>query len=92
MKIYIVYEKFYTDWDNGEDAEFLIESAYKNKRRAVKKANTLVKESKQYDFYVDKKLSKKKNLFKNNNCVDLYKDEQEEKIKSIVIEEIKLVA
>lgn len=92
MKIYVVYEKFCVDWNNGEDAKFFIESAYKNKRRAIKKANTLVKESKQYDFYVDKKLSKKKNPFKNNNCVDLYKEEQEEKIKSIVIEEIKLVA
>lgn len=92
MKIYVVYEKFCADLNNGEDAKFLIESAYRNKRRAVKKANALVKESKQYDFYVDKKLSKKKNIFKNNNCVDLYKDEQEEKIKSIGIEEIKLVA
>ncbi|MCI9038453.1 MAG: hypothetical protein HFJ29_01000 [Clostridia bacterium] len=92
MKIYVVYEKFCADWKNGEDAKVFIESAYRNKRKAVKKANTLLKKSKQYDFRMDKTLKKKKNPFKNNNCVDLYKDEQEEKVKSIVIEEIKLIA
>ena len=41
MVIYIVYQKFYADFENGEDDALFIECGYKNKRKAVKKAAVL---------------------------------------------------
>ena len=47
-----------------------------------------------YHLYIDEDIRNKRNPFKNNNWVDLYKEEteQEERIGSIVMEEIKLIA
>ena len=47
MKIYVVYERICTDWNNGEDGEVFMEYAYKNKRKAIKQANKLLNESKE---------------------------------------------
>lgn len=94
MIIYLVYEKFYADFSNGEDDAVFIECAYKSKRKAIKRAKSLINESKQYNFFVDECIKNKRNPFKNNNCVDLYrnKTEQEQRVKSIILEEIKLIA
>ena len=93
MVIYLVYQQFYTDFENGEDDVVFIEKAYKNKRKAVKKAKELVNQKKK-DFYIDNYFKDKKNPFKNNNCVDFYKEKEEQgfRTSSIVLEEIKLVA
>lgn len=94
MKIYLVYEQFHADWSNGEDDEVFIENAYKNKRKAVKKAKELLNKAKADSYFIDESHKNRKNPFKNNNCVDLYREEsdQETKVRSIVIEETKLVA
>lgn len=94
MKIYLVYEQFYADWENGEDDEVFIENAYKNKRKAVKKAKELLNKAKSDSYFIAENQKHRKNPFKTNNCVDLYREEsdQETKVRSIVIEETKLVA
>ena len=46
MVIYIVYQKFYADFENGEDDALFIECGYKNKRKAVKKAKELMNQAK----------------------------------------------
>ena len=94
MIIYIVYQKFYADFENGLDDEVYIECGYKNKRKAVKKAKELMNHAKSNHLYIDEDIRNKRNPFKNNNWVDLYKEEneQEERVSSIVMEEIKLVA
>ena len=94
MVIYIVYQKFYSDFENGEDDALFIECGYKNKRKAVKKAKELMNQAKSSHLYIDEDIRNKRNPFKNNNWVDLYKEEteQEERIGSIVMEEIKLIA
>ncbi len=94
MIIYIVYQKFYADFENGEDDAVYIECGYKNKRKAVKKAKELMNQAKSKHLYIDEDIRNKRNPFKNNNWVDLYKEEneQEERVSSIIMEEIKLVA
>lgn len=94
MKIYLVYEQFYADWSNGEDDEVFIENAYKRKRKAIKKAKELLSKAKEDNYFIDESQKKRKNPFKNNNCIDLYREEsdQETKVISISIEETKLVA
>ena len=94
MVIYLVYQKFYADFENGEDDEVFIECGYKNKRRAVKKAKELMSKAILSHLYIDEDIRNKRNPFKNNNWVDLYKEEieQEERVSSIIMEEIKLVA
>ncbi len=94
MIIYIVYQKFYADFENGLDDEVYIECRYKNKRKAVKKAKELMNQAKSKHLYIDEDIRNKRNAFKNNNWVDLYKEEneQEERVSSIIMEEIKLVA
>ena len=94
MVIYIVYQKFYADFEKGTDDLVFIESGYKNKRKAVKKAKELMNQAKSSHLYIDEDIRNKRNPFKNNNWVDLYKEEteQEERIGSIVLEEIKLIA
>lgn len=94
MIIYIVYQKFYADIENGLDDEVYIECGYKNKRKAVKKAKELMNQAKSNHLYIDEDIRNKRNPFKNNNWVDLYKEEneQEERVSSIIMEEIKLVA
>lgn len=93
MIIYIVYQKYYADFENGEDDQVYIECGYKNKRKAIKKAKELVNKAKSY-LYIDNSIRNKRNPFKNTNCVDLYKEkeEQEQKVGSVILEEIKLVA
>lgn len=94
MIIYLVYEKSYADFENGEDDEVYINSAYKSKRKAIRKAKVLLKDAKKRKLYVDEDITNKKNPFKNNNWVDFYKQEtdQEYRVSSIIIEETKLIA
>lgn len=94
MKIYLVYEREYADFENGEDDEVYIDSAYKTKRRAIKKAKELLKKAKNKNLYVDEYIINKRNPFKTNNWVDFYNQEtnQEYRVSSIIIEETKLVA
>lgn len=94
MKIYLVYEKEYADYENGEDDIVYISSAYKSKRKAIRKAKELLKEAKNRDLYVDEIINNKRNPFKTNDCVDFYKEkqDQENRVSSIIIEETKLVA
>jgi len=94
MVIYIVYEKFYSDFENGEDDAIFIECSFKNKKKAIKKAKALMNEVKSRHLYIDENIKNKKNPFKKNNLVDFYKEEigQEQKVSSIGIEETKLVA
>lgn len=93
MIIYVVYEKFYSDFENGEDEKVYIECGCKSKKKAIKKAKELMNIAKQY-FYIDENIINKRNPFKRNNLVDFYKEEsdQEQKVSSIVIESTKLVA
>jgi len=94
MVIYIVYEKFYSDFENGEDDAIFIECSFKNKKKGIKKAKALMNEVKSRHLYIDENIKNKKNPFKKNNLVDFYKEEigQEQKVSSIGIEETKLVA
>ena len=94
MKIYLVYEKEYADFENGEEDEVYIDSAYKTKRRAIRKAKELLKKAKDRNLYVDEILTNKRNPFRTNNWVDFYKEkeDQEYRVSSIIIEETKLVA
>lgn len=94
MVIYIVYQKYYSDFETGSDDAVYIECGYKNKRKAIKKAKELVNQAKSNNLYIDECIRNKKNPFKNNNWIDLYKEqeEQEERVSSIVMEEIKLIA
>jgi len=94
MVIYVVYEKYYSDFDNGEDDAVFIECSYKNKKKAIRKAKSLMNEAKSNHLYIDENIINKRNPFKRNNLVDFYKEEtdQEQKVSSIVIEETKLVA
>ena len=94
MVIYVVYEKYYSDFDNGEDDAVFIECSYKNKKKAIRKARALMNEAKSNHLYIDENIINKRNPFKRNNLVEFYKEEinQEQKVSSIVIEETKLVA
>ena len=94
MIIYLVYEKDYADFENGEDDVVYINSAYKSKKKAIRKAKSLLKKAKNNKLYVDECISNKRNPFKTNNCVDFYKQEkdQEFRVSSIIIEETKLIA
>ena len=94
MVISVVYKKDYADFENGEDDEISISSAYKNRRKAVKRAKDLLNEFKQKNLYLDEEIKNKRNPFKNNNCVDFYKQRtnQEYRTNSIIIEETKLIA
>ena len=60
----------------------------------IKKAKELVNQARSSHLYLDECISNKRNPFKNNNWVDLYKEqeEQENKVSSVIMEEIKLIA
>lgn len=92
MIIYIVYQKFYADFENGEDDIVYIDCAYKSRRRAIKEAKAEI--NKEKNLYIDKNIKNKKNPFKHNRCVDFYKEEyeQKKKVSSIIMEEVKLIA
>ena len=94
MIIYLVYEIDYADFENGKDDMVYINFAYKSKKKAIKKAKSLLKKAKNNKLYVDECIANKKNPFKTNNCVDFYKQEtdQEFRVNSIIIEETKLIA
>ncbi len=53
MIIYLVYEKNYADFENGEDDMVYINSAYKIKKKSIRKAKALLKEAKNNKLYVD---------------------------------------
>lgn len=84
----------YADFETGEDGEILFCGAYKNKRKAIKKGKELMNNAKKNELYLDNYIRNKKNPFKTNNWVDFYQDdrEQENRVKSIIMEETKLVA
>ena len=94
MVIYVVYEKFYSDFENGEDDDIYIQCSFKNKRKAIKMAKALMNNAKSNNLYLDETIINKKNPFKKNNVVDFYKEkkDQEQKVSSIGIEATKLVA
>lgn len=64
MVIYIVYQKFYADFENGEDDALFIECGYKNKRKAVKKAKELMNQAKSSHLYIDEDIRNKRNPLK----------------------------
>ena len=74
MVIYVVYEKYYSDFDNGEDDAVFIECSYKNKKKAIRKARALMNEAKSNHLYIDENIINKRNPFKRNNLVDFYKE------------------
>lgn len=95
MKIYLVYEKDYADFRYTLDDAVYINNAYKNKRKAIKKAKELLKNAKDRNLYIDEDIQNKKNPFKKHNWVDLYEEENNKDsrvVSSIIIEETKLVA
>ena len=51
-------------------------------------------QAKSHHLYIDEDIRNKRNPFKNNNRVDFYKEEneQEDRVSSIIMEEIKLIA
>lgn len=94
MVVYVVYEMNYADFETGLDDSISFCGVYKNKRKAIKKAKELMRSAQKDNLFIDNYISGRRNPFKNNNWVDLYKEEteQEERIGSIVMEEIKLIA
>ena len=94
MIIYLVYEKWYADFENGEEDEIHIDAAYKNRRKAIRKAKNLLKKAKDNQLYIDEEMKNIKNPFKTYDCVDFYekKTDQEYRVSSIVIQETKLIA
>ncbi len=94
MNIYIVYEMNYADFETGLDDNISFCGAYKNKRKAMRKAKELMKKAQKDNLYVDNYISNKKNPFKRNNCVDFYHDDdcQDYRVTSIIMEETKLIA
>ena len=94
MIIYLVYEMNYADFETGLDDNVSFCAAYKNKRRAMKKAKQLMKEAQEDNLHIDNSISNRKNPFKKYNCVDFYHDSdcQDYKVTSIRIEETKLIA
>lgn len=92
MKIYVIYQRYYADFEKGEDDAVYICAAYKNKRKATKKGIALVREEKR-NHCIDNNINNR-NPFRKNNRVDFYtsKEEQTDKVTSIFIEEVKLVA
>lgn len=93
MKIYVIYQQYYADFENGEDDAVYMCAAYKNKRKAAKKGIALIKEEKR-NHCIDKNIKNNRNPFKSSNRVDFYtsREEQTDKVTSIFIEKMKLVA
>lgn len=94
MVIYVVYTKYYSDFENGEDDAFFLECAFKSKKKAIKKAKALINEEKANHLYMDDCIKNKRNPLKHNNWIDFYKEKenQETKVSSVIYEELKLVA
>ncbi len=94
MIIYLVYEMNYSDLETGLDDSISFCAAYKNKKRAMKKAKQLMRDAQKDNLHIDNNIENKKNPFKRNNCVDFYHDNdcQDYKVTSIVMEETKLIA
>lgn len=94
MIVYVVYEMNYADIEKGTDDNISFCGAYKNKRKAMKKAKELVNNAKNDNLYIDNYIQNKRNPFKKNNCVDFYHDNncQDYRVSSIVMEETKLIA
>lgn len=94
MIIYLVYEMNYADFETGADDNISFCGAYKNKKKAMKKAKELMKNAQKDNLHLDNYISNKKNPFKRNNWVDFYNDNecQEYRVTSIIMEETKLIA
>lgn len=94
MIIYLVYEMNYADFETGADDNISFCGAYKNKKKAMKKAKELMKNAQKYNLHLDNYISNKKNPFKRNNWVDFYHDDecQDYRVTSIIMEETKLIA
>lgn len=94
MIIYLVCEMNYADFETGLDDNMSFCGAYKNKRKAIKKAKELIKNAQKDNLYMDNYISNQKNPFKRNNCVDFYHDNenQDYRVTSIIMEETKLIA
>ena len=90
MIIYLVCEMNYADFETGLDDNISFCWAYKNKRKAIKKAKELIKNAQKDNLYMDNYISNQKNPFKRNNCVDFYHDNenQDYRVTSIIMEEI----
>ena len=94
MIIYLVYEMNYADLETGLDDSISFCAAYKNKKRAIKKAKELMRNAQKDNLHMDNYISNKKNPFKRNNWVDFYHDDncQDYRVTSIILEETKLIA
>ena len=94
MVIYIVYEMNYADFETGQDDNIMYCGAFKNKRKAMKKAKELMKEAQKDNLYLDNFIKNRKNPFKTNNWIDFYHDEecQDYRVSSIIMQKTKLVA
>lgn len=94
MNIYVIYEKNYADFKTGLDDNISFLGAYKNRRKAMRKAKELIKNAKADNLYIDNQIDNKRNPFKKNNSVDFYYDNEEQDyvITTIGMEETKLIA
>ncbi len=94
MIIYVIYEINYADFKTLLNDEMYFYGAYKNKRKAMRKAKELMKNAQKDNLHLDNDISNKKNPFKRTNWVDFYSDDecQEERVTSIIMEETKLIA
>lgn len=93
MESYLVYEFINNNFDEGiiEEIEFI--GLYEDKKEAIKKANERVRIGlKENDVVLSKDISNIENPFKETNCVEMYRedDEIEVPIYSIVIKKLKL--
>lgn len=94
MIIYLVYEMNYADYKTGADDNISFCGAYRNKKKAMKKAKELMKNAQKDNLYVDNYISNKRNPFKRNTWVDFYHDDecQDYRVSSIIMERTKLIA
>lgn len=94
MNIYVIYEKNYVDYKTGLDDNISFLVAYKNKRKAIRKAKELIKNAKEDRLFMDNQIENKRNPFKKCNTVDFYYDKEYQDcvVTTIGMEETKLIA
>ena len=94
MNIYVIYEKNYVDFKTGMNDNISFLGAYKNRRKAVRKAKEVVRNVKADNLFIDNQIKNKQNPFKKNNSVDFYHDRevQDYVVTTIGLEETKLIA
>ena len=89
MVIYIVYQKFYADFENGEDDALFIECGYKNKRKAVKKAKELMNQAKSSHLYIDEDIRNKRSIgIENDKVFEDYNNVEKTNITNTIISTI----